>query len=198
MSEAYLYAVRCNFTDPAQEAAWNAWYGGAKMDEMLGLPHFISVQRYEALALDTRRKYLALWRIATPAAMESREYRAQWGFAQWTSLVGDWSRDLYRGPAEIDAALDVQPGEALYYAAFEGDGSGGRDDRARMARERPHAIWLEAIGLDRRAVAVGVAKHPESWRPAPLERAPVGFSETLLRPISARRPAKLPIGRVGS
>jgi len=188
VSDAYLYAVRCNFADPAQEAAWNAWYGGAKLAEMLALPHFLSVQRYEAVALDRRRKYLALWRIDQPAAFETKEYRAQWGFREWTNLITDWSRDLYRGAPELDAAVDVKDGEALYLASFEG--TADKDDVARIARQRPSVLWLEAIGLDRHAPVVGVAKRGASWRPEPLEGSAPGFSETLFRPLGPRLGAK--------
>jgi len=191
----HLYAVRCNFTDPAREGAWNAWYGGPKMAQMLALPLMISVQRYEAMALDTRRKYLALWRVAGPETFETKEYKAQWGFAEWTNLIADWSRDLYRGEGDLDAAVDVKDGEALYFAVFEG--AAAKDDVARIAAQRPSALWLEAAGLDRRASVAGVARHPAAWRPDPIDRAPAGFSEALLRPMAPRRRAKLPNGRVG-
>ncbi len=191
MSDAYLYAVRCNFTDPAQLGAWNAWYGGPKMDEMLELPYFISVQRYEAVALDIQRKYLALWRVATPEAFETKEYRAQWGFREWTHLISDWSRDLYRGASEIDRALDVTEGEALHVISFDGASeTAARAAKGRVGGERPDMAWLEAIGLDRHSPLFAIAKRTRDWRPRPLAESVC--QETLLAPMIPRRGAKRP------
>ncbi|HUK60564.1 MAG TPA: hypothetical protein VLV50_15145 [Stellaceae bacterium] len=186
MTDAYLYAVRCNFTDPAQLPAWNAWYGGPKMDEMLGLPYFISVQRYEAVALDTGRKYLALWRVERPEAFETPEYRAQWGFAQWTPFIRDWSRDLYRGPAEIDAALDVKEDERLHVISFDGASEAAANaSRGRVSSVRRDMIWLEAMGLDRHSPLLGIAKRASGWTAEPV--ADAVCQETLLAPMMARR-----------
>jgi hypothetical protein len=188
--DTFLYAVRCNFTAPARESEWHAWYDGPKLDEMLALPHFISMQRYAAAALDTRRKYIALWRVASPAAFETPEYLAQWGFAQWQPFIADWSRDLYQGPPELNAAVEIGDGEALYFASF----SGARESAARagaacVAPERPGVIWLEAVGLDRNSPVVGLAKRDPAFRPPPIAGTVPGFSETLFTPLRPRRHA---------
>ncbi len=153
--------------------------------------YFISVQRYEAVALDTRRKYLALWRVASPEAFETKEYRAQWGFAQWTHLITDWSRDLYRGASEIDDALDVTDGEALHVISFDGASeAAARAAQGRIAGERRDVFWLEAIGLDRHSPLLGIAKRAREWRPKPLAEGVC--QETLLAPMMKRRGAKRP------
>jgi hypothetical protein len=186
----FLYAVRCNFTVPARESDWHAWYDGPKLDEMLSLPHFISMQRYAAAALDGRRKYIALWRVASPAAFETPEYLAQWGFAQWQPFITDWSRDLYRGPPELDAAVEVGNDEALYFASFSGESeSSARAGAARVALRRPGVIWIEAVGLDRDSPVVGLAKRDPAFRPPPIEDMVPGFSETLFTPLRPRRHA---------
>src|SRR6185312_11496025 len=117
----FVYAVRCNFAGgAAREAAWHEWYDGPKLRQMLELPLFLAVQRFAAAALDARRKYLALWQVASPDAFGTAEYRAQWGFAEWTQDITDWSRDLYRGPDDVGAILDIGADEALYLAVFDG------------------------------------------------------------------------------
>ena len=44
-----LYMAECRFTDPAQEEAWNAWYGGPRLDELLSVPGFLTSQRFKAV-----------------------------------------------------------------------------------------------------------------------------------------------------
>src|ERR1700733_14505703 len=68
VSGSFVYAVRCNFARPDLEAAWNQWYSGPKLDEMLAKPLFLSVQRFAATSLDQSRRYLALWLVASPDA----------------------------------------------------------------------------------------------------------------------------------
>ena len=180
---AYLYAVRCNFKRPDLEAAWNDWYGGPKLRQMLRLPLFLSCQRFTAAALDSRRKYLALWVVASPDALTSQEYRAQWGFAEWVGDVGDWSRDLYRAPFD---AFDVDAGESLYLASFAGMSEGeARACQARIAPRLPGVLWLEAVGLDRDSPLLGIKKVARGAVPRAIEDAP-GLSETIFAPIMPR------------
>ena len=40
-----LYVVRCNFTDAAEEAAWNNWYDNEHVHRLLALPGFSTVTR---------------------------------------------------------------------------------------------------------------------------------------------------------
>ena len=32
---AFVYIVRCNFNEPEKEQAWNDWYSGPKIAQML-------------------------------------------------------------------------------------------------------------------------------------------------------------------
>jgi hypothetical protein len=187
----FVYAVRCNFADPAREDAWNAWYSGPKLAEMLRKPHFLAVQRFAAAALDTRRKYLALWLVASPDAFTTEEYRKDWGFFEWTAAIRDWSRDLYRSDRAVDDPLfAVEPDEALVVAAFDGVAA----DVARAAREqaqgaRPGMEWFEAVGLDRHAPILGLEKVAAADAVAP-SAGPAAPVETLFRPLT--RPLRAP------
>ena len=79
----FVYVVRCNFTEPAKEAAWNAWYSGPKIAQMLAQPYFLTCQRFRRAA-GTGRDYLALWTLQSPQALETAQYQSQWGFSEWT------------------------------------------------------------------------------------------------------------------
>jgi hypothetical protein len=182
---ALVYVVRCNFKRADLEAAWNEWYSGPKLKQMLAKPMFLSGQRFGADALDTRRKYLAVWTVGSPEAFQTPEYRNDWGFFEWARHIGDWSRDLYKAEgADPAARFRVDPAGALYLVAFDGM----TPERARAARDaiaasRPEVTWLEAVGLDQYSPLLGLAAVPAGWRPKPLA-VPDGVTETIFRPIS--------------
>jgi hypothetical protein len=178
----FLYAVRCNFRgSAAEEAAWNAWYDGPKRAQMLRLPMFLSLQRLVACALDQRRKYLALWVVASPEAFLTPEYRAQWGFADWEAKIADWSRDLYRAPASIDAIVDLAAGDALYVASF--DGMTPEAAELLLGARRGDTLWLDAVGLDRHAPIMGLRRIARGAAP-PAPAAIPGLNETLFERLS--------------
>ena len=185
---AFVYVVRCNFADPAREAEWNAWYSGPKLEEMLHKPLFLSVQRFAAAALDTRRKYLALWVVASPEAFATPEYRADWGFQIWTPQIRDWSRDLYRAPLAADDPLfEIGEADALYVGSFDGMPAAAAQQALADVREQmPGVAWLEAVGLDRHAPVLGLAKRARADRPRPLAEPGDGLVETLFHPITRR------------
>jgi hypothetical protein len=74
----FVYIVRCNFTEPAKEQAWNAWYSGPKIEQMLAKPYFRTCQRFR-IAQGTGRRYLALWTLQSPEAFNTAEYTSDWG-----------------------------------------------------------------------------------------------------------------------
>jgi hypothetical protein len=186
---ACVYIVRCNFARPDLEPAWNAWYGGPKLGQMLAKPLFISMQRFRASRLDTRRRYLALWVVESPDAFTTPEYLNDWGFAEWRPHIRDWSRDLYAAPdglrpADVTDRFAADDTASLYVAAFDGvRPAEARALRDRAAAQRPGAVWLEAIGLDRHSPVIGLARLPRgaALRPLTIE----GMQETLFEPISA-------------
>ena len=103
---AFVYVVRCNFTEPAKEQAWNAWYSGPKIAQMLAKPHFRSCQRF-ARTSGNGRNYLALWTLQSPDAFKTPQYTTDWGFFEWAPHITDWSRDLFDGGAAPEQVFAV-------------------------------------------------------------------------------------------
>jgi hypothetical protein len=181
----FVYIVRCNFIEPAKEQAWNAWYSGPKIAQMLDKPYFRTCQRFRRAA-GTGRDYLALWTLQSPAAFETADYRAQWGFSDWTPYITDWSRDLFDGGDAPEADFAVPRDGALHVVSFDGVST----DDARTAREavataQPDLMWLPIAGLDRHTPVIGLA--PRHGRTSaifsthdPGNRA----QEAIYRPIS--------------
>jgi len=131
----YLYLVRCNFTRPDLEQSWNDWYSGEKIGQLLAKPMFRAVQRFRRAA-GTGRSYLAVWQVVSPDAFKTREYAADWGFAEWLPYIVDWSRDLFDATRAPDGAFAVPPDGALQVISFDGlDGDRARAARAALASE---------------------------------------------------------------
>src|SRR5258708_32318774 len=114
-----LYIVRCNCGEPGREQAWNEWYSGPKIAQMLRKPHFRSCQRFRRTG-GSGRDYLALWVLRSPDAFQTREYTSDWGFFDWEQYVTDWSRDLFDGGAIREQAFAGPSGEALEVVALGG------------------------------------------------------------------------------
>ena len=191
---SFVYAVRCNFARPDLEERWHEWYSGPKLAEMLTQPFFLSGQRYRAVALDQIIRYLALWVVASPEAFATPVYKKNWGFADWTPHITDWSRNLYQAPeGDISALLDVPPGGGLYVAALDWVPAAEAESRLQALEVRcPDVAWMSVTGLDRSCPAVGFRRFDDLSRPpqpVPRELA-AGIRETLYRPITERRRAK--------
>lgn len=185
---SFVYTVRCNFSRPDLEAKWNAWYNGPKMADMLSKPLFLSGQRFRAVGLDQRVKYLALWLLESPEALATPEYKANWGFFDWTPHLTDWTRNLYRAPeGELSKQLKIAPDEGLYLAAFDGFPPAKVEPRwLGVQAERPDILWMPVTGLDRSCPAIGLRSVPDlNSPPPPLPRQLAsGIRETLFMPIS--------------
>ena len=172
-----VYIVRCRFTEPAREQAWNAWYSGPKMVQMLAQPHFLSSQRFHRSA-GSGRDYLALWTVQKAEALTTPQYKSQWGFAEWAPYVTDWSRDLFDAGDTPHQAFAVAPQQALHVVAF--DGIDAEAARAAKAQAPANMMWLPAIGLDRHTPMIGL-KPQDASAPAPAERK--GMQTAVYRPI---------------
>jgi len=189
MSLAYI--VRCNFNKPDLERSWNDWYGGPKLKHMLAKPHFLSVQRF-CRSHGQGRDYVAFWVLESEQALETPEYKNDWGFSEWQPYITDWSRDLF---APLSGDL-FQPAlgtdEALRLVSFEGL-SESEAHAAKAADEvrRPTVRWLRSAGLDRHTPLIGYEVVDEGALCRPL--APGNATEGFYRPISAHVQA----GRVG-
>jgi hypothetical protein len=157
----FVYIVRCNFTEPQKEQAWNAWYSGPKIEQMLAKPYFRTCQRFQ-IALGSGRKYLALWTLQSPEAFNSAEYTSDWGFFEWAPYIVDWSRDLFDGRAASKASFAVSPKGSLHTVTFDGMS----EDQANAARvsiasHEPGMMWLPVAGLDRHTPLIGLQPLPD-------------------------------------
>jgi hypothetical protein len=178
----FVYIVRCNFTAPEKEQAWNSWYSGPKIEQMLKKPHFRSCQRFRRHA-GVGRDYLALWTVESPKAFQRREYTTDWGFFEWERYITDWSRDLFDGGDARETAFAVNADGALRVIAFDHmalDDTSARS--AAIARSEPDLMWLPIAGLDRHTSVMGLAP---SSRAMPEARSyGDGIQAAIYRPIS--------------
>ena len=186
---AFVYIVRCNFNEPAKEQAWNAWYSGPKIAQMLAKPHFRSCQRF-ARTSGAGRNYLALWTLQSPDAFKTEQYTTDWGFFEWAPHITDWSRDLFDGGDASTEAFAVPAQGGLHIVSFDG----ASPDEAIAARgtaatSLPGMMWLPIIGLDRHTPVIGVRVLRDSPSQKPLQSEPLPSGagrrqEAIYRPIS--------------
>jgi hypothetical protein len=177
----FVYIVRCRFTAPDKEAAWNAWYSGPKIEQMLAKPHFRTCQRFHR-ASGTGRDYLALWTMTSPQALKTKEYTSQWGFAEWERHVTDWSRDLFDAGERPEADFAVEPAGALRVIAFDGMGAGEAAAARDAVASAGPMMWLPITGLDRHTPMIGLAPLTGATVAAPV--AATGIQDAVYRPIS--------------
>jgi hypothetical protein len=160
-SMVFVYIVRCNFTQPDKEQAWNAWYSGAKIAQMLAKPYFRTCQRFR-LASGSGRDYLALWTLQSPEAFQTAEYTSDWGFFEWAQHVTDWSRDLFDGRPASQAAFAVAAEGALHVVAFDGmSEEEANAARALVVKPKLAMMWLPVAGLDRHTPMIGLQPLPD-------------------------------------
>jgi hypothetical protein len=149
----FVYIVRCNFSNPDKEQAWNEWYSGPKIAQVLAKPLFRACQRFR-LASGEGRTYFTLWTIQSPDAFETPEYKSDWGFFEWEPYVTHWSRDVFDGRFALEAAFAVSLKGALHVVSC--DGMSGDAARAVIAKSHPEMLWLPVIGLDRFGPVIGL------------------------------------------
>jgi hypothetical protein len=181
-----LYIVRCDFVRADLEQAWNDWYSGEKIRQMLAKPMFRAAQRF-LLAGGSGRRYLALWQLASPEALATAEYSSDWGFAEWRPHIADWSRDLFDAAGAQDADFAVPSGGALLAISFDGMDAQQADAARGMVPERFSVTWLASVGLDRHTPTIGLraltdAKEAQAALALPV---PAGMQVGLYRPITA-------------
>jgi hypothetical protein len=105
-----LYIIECGFADPAREAEWNTWYDNTKLDGLLAVPGFASVQRLRAFD-DDPAPYMNITSIETPQVFSSPAYGGGGGgrFGDWDpNLILDWTRRLFTGIMEMPAVAENQ------------------------------------------------------------------------------------------
>lgn len=181
MSLAYI--VRCNFNDPSREQAWNDWYSGPKLRQMLQKPFFLTGQRFHRAA-GTGRDYVAFWTLASQDAFTTPEYTNDWGFFEWRPYIIDWSRDLFEPETSDFAAPDLRDGQVLRMISFEGlDAEAAATARRRVAETRPRMTWLRSVGLDRHTSILGFGVEDRASAVAALPTE-LGAVEVVYEPIS--------------
>jgi hypothetical protein len=71
-----IYTVELNFSDPAREDEWNAWYE-TYLAQLVSLPGLDTAQRFRAVAPGAQHwEYLALYSVASLDVYESEAYRS--------------------------------------------------------------------------------------------------------------------------
>jgi hypothetical protein len=71
-----IYTVELNFSDPAREDEWNAWYE-TYLAQLVSLPGLSTAQRFRAVAPGAQRwEYLALYSVASLDVFASEAYRS--------------------------------------------------------------------------------------------------------------------------
>jgi hypothetical protein len=180
----FAYIVRCNFSDSTKEKAWNDWYSGPKIGQMLSKPYFRSTQRFRR-SNGVGRNYLALWILESPEAFKTHEYTSDWGFFEWRPYIIDWSRDLFSGAIIAEDSFLVRPQEALHVVSFDGmSAEAASQAQKAIAFINPQMTWLSITGLDRHTEIIGlqpINQLPSAWRP---NNAVAGSQEALYLPIS--------------
>jgi len=74
-----IYMVELNFSDPAREDVWNAWYE-TYLVKLVSLPGLNTAQRYRAVTPGAQHwHYLALYSIESLDVYESEAYRSMGG-----------------------------------------------------------------------------------------------------------------------
>jgi hypothetical protein len=159
-----LYVVRCRFTDPSREHAWNEWYA-QHVHVLLRVPGFRAAQRLRSAAAADDRPYLAMYEVASPEVFTSEAYLAIWGFDQWRESIDNWTRDLF----------ELLPGEALDFATpptatlravfIGGEQSAAEAALGELAARAPSARVARISGLDRSCAGI-------AWQ---VDRDPVGL-----------------------
>ncbi|WFP65557.1 MULTISPECIES: hypothetical protein [unclassified Mesorhizobium] len=190
------YVVRCNFNDASREAAWNDWYSGPKLRQMLAKPHFLTVQRFRRVS-GSGRNYLAFWTIASADAFTTNEYTSDWGFFEWHPYIVDWSRDLFEARnGHSVTAPKLRPRELLRLVSFEGASEAyATDAHSQIDAERPGTRWFRSVGLDRHTPLLGLSVEKSDTAYAAIAGVNEAFYEPISDLVITEQPEALPLVR---
>ena len=104
-----IYTVELNFSDPAREEEWNAWYE-TYLAQLVSLPGLSTAQRFRAVAPGTSTwEYLALYSVASLDVFESEAYRSIGGgnaSARFTEAIRR-RRNVYAGIERVPEVTDA-------------------------------------------------------------------------------------------
>jgi hypothetical protein len=171
-----LYMVEMDFTEPARQAAWDAWYLH-HLHVLLSVPGFHTAQRF-LCTLPHAAPYLAVYSVDSAQVFDSDAYRARGGrdsTGEWKSSMVSWDRNLFSG---IDRAPAVSDGESLLMT---------EDARATASCTEIAFSWLGPAGLDCTVAqrAIAVAQASQAHRVAQTS----GGRIRAYRPLMAQRAA---------
>lgn len=144
-----LYMVECRFTSPADEHAWNEWYSGKRIGELLAVPGFLTSQRFRSITR-TSSDYLAVHTIVSMDVFAMPEYKAMGGggFSHYPEHITDWVRRFLVGIDEMPA---VGEGECVVVADR---------GRASVAGLPCNFQWVNPVGKDDTRGERGIAVVP--------------------------------------
>ena len=71
---------------PTKEQAWNAWYSGPKIEQMLAKPHFRTCQRFRLAVGQRPQLSSAVDAAVTRGIPDPGVHVSDWGFFEWASL----------------------------------------------------------------------------------------------------------------
>lgn len=104
-----IYTVELNFSDPAREDEWNAWYE-TYLAQLVSLPGLSTAQRFRAVTPGAQPwDYLALYSLASLDVFESDAYRQIGGGGNASARFKDAirrRRNVYMGIERIPAVTD--------------------------------------------------------------------------------------------
>ena len=90
----WMLVAQVDWVDPEVEQDWNRWYDEVHVPDMLGCPGWVTGERYVHEGDDGRR-YVAVYEVSGPEALESTEFRERRGWGPFTGKVKHVTR-LYR------------------------------------------------------------------------------------------------------
>ena len=88
--------------DPVHENEFNRWYDEEHFPERVGCPGFLTARRFRSA--DGAPKFLALYDLESPAALETPEYRALSEPSEWTRRIRTFYRSFVR-----EVYVDITP-----------------------------------------------------------------------------------------
>ena len=166
--------VECRFTSPADEQAWNAWYSGPRIGELLAVPGFLTSQRFRSVTRSPS-DYLAVHSIASLDVFSTPEYKAMGGggFSHFPEHITDWVRRFFTGLIEMPAVVE---GHCVVMA------DGGRSSVAGLP---VRFEWVQPVGSDDVRGERGIAVIPMQQAKAVLAGA--GAPVEVYEPIMVQR-----------
>lgn len=171
-----LYMVECSFTEPTREDAWNRFYSGPKLDQVLAVPGFRTSQRFRAVD-GARCPYLAIHTVESLAVLQGQSYKSGGGgsFGEaWQPYIADWHRRAYSG---IDVAPDIALDERIAVCDLPAG-------EVRGEASLPF-VWLTWAGLDAAAPQRGIAQITRAQTESAMASKPPGMR--IYAPMMARR-----------